>query len=99
MQMRLERSGGFAGLRLSRSLDSSQLSPEDNKELGRLVESAGFFDLPSDVRAANAGADRFQYKLTVKAGPREHTVSVDDAAVPETLRPLLDFATAKAPKP
>ncbi|SRR5712691_13390199 len=99
MQMRIERSGGFAGLRLSHDLDSSQLSPEESKELNRLVESAGFFDLPADVRAASPGADRFQYKLSVKAGAREHTVTVDEAAVPETLRPLLNFATAKARKP
>jgi hypothetical protein len=96
MNIHFERSGGFAGLRLSHDLDSSQLSPEDGNELNRLVDASGFFDLPADVRAANPGADCFQYKLTVKAGPREHTVAVDDAAVPQTLRPLLNFATAKA---
>lgn len=98
MNIHLERSGGFAGLRLSHDLDSSQLSPEDGSELNRLVNTSGFFNLPADVRAANPGADRFQYKLTVKAGPREHTVAIDDAAVPESLRPLLNFASAKARK-
>ena len=99
MQMRVERSGGFAGIRVSHDLDSSQLSPEDGKELDRLVDSAGFFDLPANVRAERPGADRFQYKLTAKDGPREHTVAIDDAAVPETLRPLLNFVAAKTSKP
>jgi Emfourin len=98
MQVRVERSGGFAGLRQTHDVDSSQLSPEEGQELNHLVESARFFDLPADVRAASPGADRFQYKLTVKAGPREHTVAVDDAAMPATLRPLLNFAAAKAIK-
>lgn len=35
-------------------------------ELDRLVERAQFFDLPAEVRALNPGADRFQYRLTMK---------------------------------
>lgn len=98
MNIHLERSGGFAGLRLNHDLDSSQLSPEEGTELNQLVETSGFFNLPAEARATNPGADRFQYKLTVKAGSREHTVAVDEAAVPETLRPLLNWVTAKGRK-
>jgi len=98
MNIHLERSGGFAGLRLSHDLDSAELSPEDGKELDQLVESADFFDLPEEIRAANPGADRFQYKLTMKSGPREHTVAVDEAAAPDTLRPLLNWLTKRLQK-
>jgi hypothetical protein len=95
MNIHFERSGGFAGLRLSQDVDSANLPPEERSELDRLVEEARFFDLPADVRAANSGADRFQYDLTVKAGPREHTVAIDEAAVPENVRPLLNWLRAK----
>jgi hypothetical protein len=98
MNVHFERSGGFAGLRLSHDIDSADLSQEERSELERLVEAAHFFDLPADVRAANPGADRFQYDLAVKAGPREHTVAMDEAAVPENVRPLLNWLMAKARK-
>jgi hypothetical protein len=98
MNIHFERSGGFAGLRASQDLDSADLSPEERSELDRLVETAHFFDLPSDVRAANPGADRFQYKLTMKEGSREHTVGIDEAATPENLRPLLRWLTARLSK-
>jgi hypothetical protein len=98
MNIHFERSGGFAGLRLSHDLDSAELSPDDGKELDRLVEAAHPFDLPGVIRAANPGADRFQYKLTLKAGPREHTVAVDEAAVPDSLRPLLNWLMEKVRK-
>jgi hypothetical protein len=98
MNIHFERSGGFAGLRLSQDLDSADLSPDERSELDRLVEAAHFFDLPADVRAANPGADRFQYNLTVNQGPREHTVALDEAAIPENLRPLLNWLMAKARK-
>ena len=66
MKIHFEKSGGFAGLRLSHDLDRADLSPEERGELDRLVERAQFFDLPAEVRALNPGADRFQYRLTMK---------------------------------
>jgi hypothetical protein len=98
MNIHLERSGGFAGLRQSSDLESSQLSQEEGDELNRLVETSGFFDLPAEVRATAPGADRFQYKLTVNDGARTHTVALDEAAVPERLRPLLNWVISKVRK-
>jgi emfourin len=98
MNIHFERSGGFAGLRLSHDVDSSQLSSDEQKELQELVNTAGFFDLPANLRAKDPGADRFQYKLTMKAGPREHTVDADDVSLPENLRPLLNWLMAKVRK-
>lgn len=98
MNIHFERSGGFAGLRLSHDVDSADLSPEERSELDRLVEAAHFFDLPADVRAPNPGADRFQYRVTLKGGTREHTVAIDEAAIPENARPLLNWLMAKVRK-
>jgi hypothetical protein len=98
MNIHFERSGGFAGLRLSHDVDSTGLSPEEKEELNRLVEASGFFDLPPVVRAVNPGADRFQYNVTMKAGPREHTVAIDEGAAPQNLRPLLNWLTARLRK-
>ena len=93
MNIHFERSGGFAGLRLSHDVNSETLPPDQGAELNRLVESSDFFHLPKTVSAATPGGDRFQYKLTVKSGPTEHTVALDEAAVPEKLRPLLNWLT------
>ncbi len=98
MNIHFERSGGFAGIRLSHDIDSASLSPEDGSELNRLLESSDFFNLPETVRAASPGADRFQYKVNVKSGEAEHTVAVDEAAVPDKLRPLLNWLTTNLRK-
>jgi hypothetical protein len=98
VEIHLERTGGFAGLRLSHDIGPNDLTPEDTQELNRLVESSKFFDLPSQMKAANPGADRFQYTLKLDNGEREHTVELDDAAVPATVRPLLNWAMNKARK-
>jgi hypothetical protein len=54
----LERSGGFAGLRLARlahDIDSTALSPEQEAELNNLIEQSHWFELPPVLRA---GASR-----------------------------------------
>jgi hypothetical protein len=89
LNIRFERSGGFAGLRQTRSISSGELSAEEQKRLTDLVESARFFDLPAVLRSSTPQADRFQYKIGVETGQLKHTVQVDEAAVPDELQPLI----------
>ncbi len=94
MQVHFERSGGFAGLRISLDVDSANLPPEEASELSKLIETAHFFELPAVLRAIQPGADRFQYRLKVKTESQEHSVELDEAATPEGLRPLLNWLMA-----
>ncbi len=95
-RVQFERTGGFAGLRLAVDLNIDSLSAAEADELRRLVEGARFFELPSEVVSPAEGADQFVYKLTVESADRSHTVEVAESAVPETLRPLIDWLTAAA---
>jgi hypothetical protein len=94
MRIHFERSGGFAGLRLQHELDTTSLPPAEAEEVAHMVDSARFFELPQTIRATQPGADRFRYKLSVDSGIQKHSVEVDDAAIPENLRPLLSWLTA-----
>src|SRR5207247_10531656 len=78
MQIHLERSGGFAGLRLIHDIDSTALSPEQQAELNNLIEQSHLFELPPVLRAEHAGADRFQYKLRVRGDSHEQSVELDE---------------------
>jgi Emfourin len=99
MKLHFERSGGFAGLRQIHDIGPADLTPEDTAELNSLVESSHFFDLPSQLHATNPGADRFHYKLALDTGNRQHTVELDDAAVPQNVRPLINWIAAKSRTP
>lgn len=91
MRVVLERSGGFAGISRTNSISSDQMPAEEARKVADLVEAAGFFELPSVIRSSEPGADRFQYKITVESELGTHAVQVDDAAVPPSLQPLLDW--------
>ena len=96
MRIHFERTGGFAGMRVTATIDTESLSPEEASELQEMVNAASFFDLPEVIEAPNGGADRFQYRLTVEDAGRSHTVRVGEAASPDELRPLLRRLTTLA---
>lgn len=98
MKISFERSGGFAGMIMAVSLDTTELSPTDAKHLQSLVEASNFFQLPK-VIPATAQPDRFQYHFTIQEKKRSHSVTVSESSVPGTLRPLLDWLMEVARRP
>jgi hypothetical protein len=97
MIVRFTRSGGFSGIRLTSQVDTASLPPDQADAVRRMVEGADFRNLPETTTApATRGADRFEYVVTVEEEGRQHTVRTTDAAVPDALRPLLDYLTKAA---
>ena len=93
MRVSLERTGGFAGIRMTSTADTDTLPPEDAQKLQQLVDGANFFQLPTTIVSQRPQPDRFQYKLTVEDQDRCHTGLVSEAALPANVRPLTDFLT------
>ncbi|OUL23652.1 hypothetical protein BV372_29710 [Nostoc sp. T09] len=91
MRISFERTGGFAGISKKTTVDTATLPPNEANELPRLVEAAGLFNLPEKITSPNPQVDRFQYKLTVEDQGKQHTVTVSEAALPGTLRPLIEW--------
>ncbi|NDJ21439.1 hypothetical protein GS682_07270 [Nostoc sp. B(2019)] len=91
MRISFERTGGFAGISKKTTFDTATLPPNEAQELPRLVEAADLFKLPERITSPNPQSDRFQYKLTVEDNGKHHTVIVSEAALPGTLRPLIDW--------
>ncbi len=85
----MTRSGGIAGHSLSRSIDTSELEAPQVEEIERLVERVDLDDLARRSPLRGAGADRFQYDLSVEAGGREHRLTVAEDAAPSELKDLL----------
>jgi hypothetical protein len=98
MRINFERSGGFAGMRVTATIDTDSLPADEAAELLQLVESAGFFDLPTTI-PSTVGADQFTYQLTVQSESRQHRVEVREGGVPPSLRPLLQRLTSLARRP
>lgn len=74
---------------MTTEVNTAKLSTEQANQLHSLVEAANFFQLSTTIAAPNQ-PDRFQYQVTVQEGDRSRTITVDESAVPNTLRPLLE---------
>lgn len=76
MEIRISRSGGFAGLEEELAhVDTTELDPQQAAALHQQLDEADFFGLPSELPAANVGADQFTYSITVSGDQGHHTVS------------------------
>ncbi len=95
MLISLERSGGFAGISKVIEIDSANLPQNQAEQLPMLLESANFFNLPAYIADESKQRDRFQYTLTIEDKNKQHTVTVNESSIPETLKPLIDWIIVK----
>jgi hypothetical protein len=104
MKIYFERSGGFAGMLSSTTVDTQDLPSKEADEIKNLVEKAHFFELPSKLsqpssKTTKGAADYFVYKITIQnnnnnnQSKKEHSVECNDLSMQPTLRPLIDFLT------
>ncbi len=95
MRISFERTGGFAGLKVQRVVDSKDLRPEEAERLAVLLRKSHFFDLPDRLEAASQGADRFHYRLTVENDEGTRTLEASEASLPEEMRPLIQWLSGR----
>lgn len=93
MKIDFTRSGGFAGMRLAVRIDTDTLPSTEADRLRLLIEEGRFFNLPASLKSNLPGGDRFQFRIKVEEGGKRKEVFADEAVVPETLRPLIDYLT------
>lgn len=96
MKIDFIRTGGFAGIRLAGSFDTQQLLPEQGSTLDKLIIDSGFFSLPEEIQQNTPGPDRFEFQISISTGQQSHSIKVNDAVMPESLRPLVEYLTKLA---
>lgn len=100
MRIEFKMEGGlahFPGLSKPVSIDSEQLSKEEQAELENLVKEVRFFDLPSSSALPPRGAaDYHQYTITVESGGQRHSVRLTDLVEDPTLQRLITVLRKKA---
>jgi Emfourin len=90
-RIKFERTGGFAGMTISRVLEIDDLSEEQAHTLLELLDDLDFEELPEQMSGAESMPDQFTYTITVETPRGKHTVVTGDASVPEKMQELLQF--------
>lgn len=90
-RIKFERTGGFAGMTISRDLKLDDLSEEQAQTLMELLDDLDFEELPEQMTSIEAMPDQFTYTITVETRRGEHTVITGDASAPEKMQELLQL--------
>jgi hypothetical protein len=94
MRVSVERSGGFAGIVKTASVDEDELSPDEARTMGELVRALGPAEQAGDTD--NTQRDRFEYAVTVETNEGSRTITAGEAEASAPLRQLIDWVTATA---
>jgi len=92
VQVRLVRSGGFAGLDMVAIVDSVDLSADQQDVVTKLLTE----DLRGPGVSRSGGADQFSYQLEIRRDGRTVRRRWAEPEVPEVVRPLLSALTRQA---
>ena len=90
-QIKVERTGGFAGMTIARDLKLDDLSEEQAETLLELLDDLDFEELPEQMTGTESMPDQFTYTITVKTPRGEHTVITGDGSAPEKMQELLQL--------
>lgn len=96
MRIDFERTGGFAGMRLAATIDTATLPADQADSLQSLIDQAHFFDLPAKIPAPPNVVDQFNYRVTLEAEGKRHTVEVGEASASPAVQALLQQLTLLA---
>ncbi len=96
MRVDFIRTGGFGGIRLTTSVETTQLPPDQAVTIHKLLDDSGFFSLPENIAPPRPMPDSFQYRITAASAEQTHTVTASDPGIPDSLRPLIDYLTKMA---
>ena len=94
MRVTVERSGGFAGITRTASVDRDALAPEDARTMEELVRDLG--DAAPIARAPSSERDRFEYSVTLETGEGVRTIRASESEVSPSLRRLIEWVTSTA---
>jgi hypothetical protein len=90
MRIDFARSGGLAGLTMAVSIDTARLPPDAAAVVDAALSQADLAELAARPRQPAAGADRYQYDLTIERDGECHSLSFPESEVPPELRPVVD---------
>jgi hypothetical protein len=90
-RIKFERTGGFAGMTISRDLKMDDLSEEQAETLTELLDDLDFNELPEEMLDAESMPDQFTYTITVETLRSSHTVTTGDASAPAKMQDLLQL--------
>jgi hypothetical protein len=96
-RLTLERTGGFAGLTRTYTVDTDQLASERGADYLSLLAELDLAQVAEQSRSAPAHPDQFQYDLHLELDGRRQQLRFGDGTQVAALKTLTRMITSDAP--
>ena len=97
MIIKLERTGGFAGISVSNEIDAKDLPSALVTKLKKIMENTKSFDLQPRETPRGA-ADHFTYKISVKDEGNESTIECNQYNLQDDLKLIIKYVEGYSKK-
>jgi len=95
-RIKFERTGGFAGIRLTADIDVNKLPEDEKRNILKLLDEMDFEDLPEKLSGKMPMPDELVYSVTVVSSKKEYKVVTGESAIPNDMQPLLEILESEA---
>jgi hypothetical protein len=102
VKVKVERSGGFAGISSSNEMDVDNLPPSIEGAVRALLDSRtkNGEKLPARkiLRRPKGAADHLNYKITIQTGEKDHVIECDEFDMNSNLKSLVNYVQKNSKK-
>ena len=93
MKIKIERSGGVAGLSITREMDTKELPTSLAIKVKKIIEDTKSSSLPLKVTPKGA-ADHYNYKISIQEGENEMVMECNQFNLQNDLKSLIKYVEA-----
>lgn len=90
MKIRIERSGGFAGIPLFNEMDTKELPPSLVHIAEKIIEAKKISSLPMKSRPKGS-ADHYTYKISIQDGTNLRIIECNQYDIKDDLKSLVKY--------
>jgi hypothetical protein len=97
MKIKLERSGGFAGITSSNEMDTDKLPSSLQNTVKDLLDKKEL-SITKDLRRPKGAADYLNYTITIQDGKKDHVIECNEFNMDSTVKSLISFVQKNSKK-
>lgn len=97
-KIKFERTGGFAGIRLTAEIEVNDLPEDQKNEILELLDETEFEELPAKLAGRMPVPDEFVYSISVESEKRKYSIVSGESALPDDMQPLIQILESIAKK-
>ena len=90
-KIKFERTGGFAGIRLTAEIEMDDLPNDQKLEIINIIDESDFEELPEKLAGNMPVPDGFVYDIKVYSREEEYRVFTSESSLPDDLQPLIEI--------